>query len=433
MNIIIGAGPAGLSAAFHLKNKNFLILEKEHNTGGLCRSFSLAGSLFDYGGHAFFTNHAYVRELITELCPVPLYMQPRSAWVYSHDTFIPYPFQANLYGLPKAVVSECLLGLIAAASQLHQQPPKHIKEWIDQSFGNGIARHFMLPYNEKIWAHPLEMLMPTWAGDRIVTPDVESIVAGAISRIDYTHYPNAQVTYPEEGGFSNLFEGFVNRIGTEKIVTETEVMSIDLTHKTVITNTKRAYPFQQLISTIPLTELVQKTLQVPDDVKEAAAELKHFSLYLVNLVYNRANLTDKQRVYCASPDMPFHKLVLNSNSSPTLRNKSTFGIQAEISFSSYKPLKKTGLDDQVINALLTMGIITPKDTLIAQEIQTLPLAYPVYTHEWKNARETIFNFYEKHGVFCAGRFGEWLYINSDNAVLRGKVAADKIDGSNSPS
>lgn len=171
---------------------------------------------------------------------------------------------------------------------------------------------------------------------------------------------------------------------------------------------------------------MDKTLQVPDDVKQAAAQLKHFSLYLVNLVYNRSNLTDKQRVYCASPDVPFHKLVLNSNSSPTLRNKPTFGIQAEISFSSYKPLEKPGLDDQVINALLTMGIINPEDKLIANEIQTLPLAYPVYTHEWKNAREVIFNFYEKHGVFCAGRFGEWLYINSDTAVLRGKLAAEKI-------
>lgn len=426
MNIIIGAGPAGLSAAYHLKNKDFVILEKEHSSGGLCRSFALADTIFDYGGHAFFTKDDYVKQLIAELCPVPLHVQPRSAWVYSHDTFVPYPFQANLYGLPPAVVTECLMGLINAATHLHQQPPKNIKEWIDQSFGEGIAKHFMLPYNQKIWAHPLEMLMPTWAGDRIVTPDVQSILTGAISRVDFSHYPNAQVTYPEQGGFSKLFEGFVKRIGQEKIVTQTEVMSIDLSRNSLITNANHELQFQQLISTIPLTELVDKTLQVPDDVKQAAAQLKHFSLYLVNLVYNRSNLTDKQRVYCASPDVPFHKLVLNSNSSPTLRNKPTFGIQAEISFSSYKPLEKPGLDDQVINALLTMGIINPEDKLIANEIQTLPLAYPVYTHEWKNAREVIFNFYEKHGVFCAGRFGEWLYINSDTAVLRGKLAAEKI-------
>lgn len=427
MNIIIGAGPAGLSTAYHLKNKDFLILEKENDTGGLCRSFTLADTQFDYGGHAFFTKHDYVRQLIAELCPVPLYIQPRSAWVYSHDTYIPYPFQANLYGLPSAVVTECLMGLIAAASHLHQQPPKNIEEWIYQSFGDGIAKNFMLPYNQKIWAHPLEMLMPTWAGDRIVTPDVQSIVTGAISRVDFSHYPNAQVTYPEQGGFSNLFEGFVKHVGTEKIVTQTEVMTIDLTRNTLTTSVNREYQFQQLISTIPLTELVNKTLQVPDDVKQAAAQLKHFSLYLVNLVYNRAKITDKQRVYCASPDIPFHKLVLNSNSSPTLRNKSTFGIQAEISFSPYKPLEKLNLIDQVINSLLTMGIITPDDELIAHEIRILPLAYPVYTHEWNNAREIIFNFYEKHGVFCAGRFGEWLYINSDNAVLQGKLAAEKIE------
>lgn len=378
----------------------------------------------------FFTKHDEVRQLIAELCPVPLYVQPRSAWVYSHDTFIPYPFQANLYGLPNEVVTECIMGLVAAAAQKHQQPPQNIKEWIDQSFGEGIAKHFMLPYNQKIWAHPLEMLMPTWAGDRIVTPDVQSIVTGALSRVDFSHYPNAQVTYPEAGGFANLFSGFIKHIGTEKIMPKTEIVSIDLTHQTAITNTKQKYSFQQLISTIPLTELVQKTQQVPDNVKQAAAELKHFSLYLVNLVYGRAKITDKQRIYCASPDVPFHKLVLNSNSSPTLRHRSSFGIQAEISFSPYKSLDKAALTDQVINALLTMGIVTPEDELLASDIRTLPLAYPVYTHEWKNARETIFSFYEKHGVYCAGRFGEWLYINSDNAVLRGKLAAEKIGKEN---
>lgn len=427
MNIIIGAGPAGLSAAYHLKDKDFLILEKEQDTGGLCRSFSMSDTIFDYGGHAFFTKHDYVRQLIAELCPVPLYVQPRSAWVYSHDTFIPYPFQANLYGLPTEVVTECLMGLVSAASHANQHPPANIKEWIDQSFGEGIAKHFMLPYNQKIWAHPLEMLMPTWAGDRIVSPDVQSIVTGALSRVNFSQYPNAQVTYPEEGGFSNLFEGFVSRIGREKIVTQTEITSIDLARNTVTTNTNKEYSFKQLISTIPLTELVQKTQNLPDEVKQAVAELKHFSLYLVNLVYNRSQLTDKQRVYCASPEIPFHKLVLNSNSSPTLRNRKTFGIQAEVSFSPYKPVEEQGLTDQVINALLTMGIVTPDDELIANDIRILPLAYPVYTHEWKNAREVIFNFYEKHGVFCAGRFAEWLYINSDNAVLRGKVAAEKIE------
>lgn len=427
MNIIIGAGPAGLSAAYHLKSKDYLILEKENISGGLCRSFTLADTQFDYGGHAFFTNHEYVKQLIAELCPVPLYVQPRSAWVYSHDTYIPYPFQANLHGLPPEVVTECLMGLFATASQAHQHPPKNIEEWIYQSFGEGIAKNFMLPYNQKIWAHPLDMLMPTWAGDRIVTPDVQSIVTGAISRVDFSHYPNAQVTYPEQGGFSNLFEGFVKHLGTEKIATQTEVMLIDLKRKTLTTSGNSEHQFKHLISTIPLTELVNKTLDIPDDVKQAAAQLKHFSLYLVNLVYNRSKITDKQRVYCASPDIPFHKLVLNSNSSPSLRDKPTFGIQAEISFSPYKSLDIQSLSDQVINALLTMGIITPEDELIAQEIRTLPLAYPVYTHEWKNAREIIFNFYEKHGVFCSGRFGEWLYINSDNAVLRGKLAAEKIE------
>lgn len=426
MNIILGAGPAGLSSAYHLKNKDFIILEKEKETGGLCRSFTLSDAVFDYGGHAFFTKHEYVKQLLKDLCPVPVYKQPRSAWVYSHNTFIPYPFQANLYGLPETVIAECLTGLIKAASQKSDKPPRHIKEWIYQSFGEGIAEHFMMPYNEKIWAHPLEQLMPAWAGDRIVTPDVEAIVKGAVSRVDFSQYPNAEVIYPAEGGFQNLFTGFINHIGSQKIKTETEAMSIDVNKRTLWTATQQIQ-FKGMISTIPLTELVNKTQNVPDEVQQAAAELKHFSLHLVNLVYNRPNLTDKQRIYCADPEIPFHKLVLNSNSSPALRNQAVFGIQAEISFSMHKSVKIQGLEDRVITALLDMGIISPEDELLSQQIKTLPLAYPVYTHEWNNARQVIFNYYERHGIFCAGRFGEWLYINSDNAVLRGKIAAEKLE------
>lgn len=425
MVIILGAGPAGLSAAYHTQS-DYLILEKESTPGGLCRSFELGGATFDLGGHAFFTRHDYVKNLISELSPIPLYQQPRAAWVHSHNTYVPYPFQANLYGLPTQVVKDCLLGLIHAAKTPPKQAPAHMYDWIYQSFGEGIAQHFMLPYNQKIWAHPLDSIVPTWASDRIVAPDIETIVAGALERKDFKHYPNATVTYPSEGGFANLYKGFEQAVDTDNTLQQETVETIDPQKKCIVTASGKTYDYQQLISTIPLTELVKKTINAPSECQLAAEKLRHFSLHLVNLVYDRPNITDKHRIYCASPNIPFHKLVMNSNSSPSLRDRSVFSFQAEISFSAYKPVDAAGLEDRVINALLDMQLISPDDRLIACDTRTLPLAYPVYTNTWEAARKTLFTYYEAQQIYCAGRFGEWLYINSDTAVMRGKLAAEKI-------
>lgn len=118
---IIGAGPAGLPDAYHL-HRDYLILESQDEIGGLCRSFEMAQTTFDLGGHAFFTKHDYVRKLLFELCGNHIFNQPRGAWVYSHGAYVPYPFQANPFGLPPDVVAECLIGLVEALKFRTENP-----------------------------------------------------------------------------------------------------------------------------------------------------------------------------------------------------------------------------------------------------------------------------------------------------------------------
>lgn len=427
MIVVIGAGPAGLSAAHHLRSEH-LVLEREPEPGGLCASFELGGVVFDLGGHAFFTRHDHVRDLVAGVCPTGLHTQPRRAYVHTHGRFVPYPFQAHLHGLPPDVVRECLLGVFEAAASADPDPPRHLADWIVRRFGVGIAQRFLLPYNRKLWGFPLDEISPDWtsgADRRVAAPDVAAIVAGALQDVSFTDVPNAQVGYPKAGGFANLYSGLASGVGDRLV--QAAVESVDLGLQVVTSADGRRFSYDALISTMPLDQLVDRCLDAPACCRQAAAALRHNSLLLVNLVIDRPAITDMQRVYSADPEVPFHKLVLNSNSSPDLRSRPRFGIQAEVSFTPHKPVERKGLERLVLDAVVGMGIVATDDVVVASSVVPVRYAYPVYTHATAQARSHLLSAFAHRGVFCAGRFGEWLYINSDDAVMRGKESAEQAE------
>jgi UDP-galactopyranose mutase len=424
--VIVGAGPAGLSAAFHLAPRtDSILIEREEEAGGLCRSFDLHGVTFDLGGHAFFTKHDDVRVLVEQLCKVGVHRQPRQAWVYSHETLIAYPFQSHLYGLPVDVVRDCLVGLFESTA-VDDAPPENLEDWIVRSFGRGIADHFLTPYNEKLWAFRLSEIAPTWTEQRIVRPDVAAIVAGALSPQEFQDFPNATVSYPSEGGFWGLYEGFVDH-AADRIRYSSPVESIDLAERTVVLEGGERIAYEYLISTMPLDSLVQRARDIEPCCRRAAAALRHNSLHLVNVVVPKERWTERQRIYVADASVPFHKLVFNSNSSPALREQPHFGIQAEVSFSPEKSVDLESLEQRVVTSMVAMGVIRDVRDVLATSRVTLPYAYPVYTRDTAASREHLLSTLQRFGVFCAGRFGEWLYINSDDAVLRGKQRAHEIE------
>jgi protoporphyrinogen oxidase len=423
MIVIIGAGPAGLSAAYHLEG-DYVLLEQGSEVGGLCRSFQVGDCTFDIGGHAFFTRHAHVRELLWSLLDGEVVSQPRSAWVYSHGTYVPYPFQANLHGLPQWVVQECLSGL-DSLRPAGARPPDNLDDWLESSFGIGIAKHFLRPYNEKLWAHPLTEIEPSWTGERLVRLDPDEIVAGALAPRDFRRFPNSEVSYPAQGGFSSFFTAFLPHV-CDRLQLGTTVTRLNLRRRFVETNAGERISFDGLISTIPLTSLVAITDDAPVRSRQAAGLLAHNSLHLVSLAYELDEPTTFQRVYVADPAIPFHKVVMNSNSSPMLRALPHFGVQAEISSSPHKPIRSTDLVADVVAALRRIALVPDGARLVARDVRRIELAYPISTHGLRDARKQILDDLAPYEVHCAGRFGEWRYVNSDDAVNSGLQAARRL-------
>ena len=131
--VIIGAGPAGLSTAYHLNGPSWLILEQHERVGGLCRSIEDQGFTFDYAGHIMFTNSDYVKDVMyPKLLGDNVHWQDREAWVYSKGVYTRYPFQASTYGLPEEVVKDCIMGAVKARYEGdHGKEPQNFKEYIE--------------------------------------------------------------------------------------------------------------------------------------------------------------------------------------------------------------------------------------------------------------------------------------------------------------
>lgn len=414
--LIVGAGPAGLAVAYALQGDT-LILEKEAEVGGLCRSIEHDGGVFDIGGHSFHTPHPHVRELVQELLGDGLFLQRRDARVYSHGTLLPYPFQRHYERIPDPeVVQACEAGLQAAANA-DGPPPANFEEFIVRKFGQGIADHFMLPYNRKLWARDITKISCEWTSERVAAPK------GKEERFDTAGgerkplQADTRVGYPSEGGFVEIFRAFVPRV--PEVELRAAVARIDPVAKRAYTADGRGYAWDFLVATMPLPELVRVVDGTPPEIVALADALDYMSLRVELLHVGHPVDTEIQRIYCADPDVPAHKMAFNHNSSDSLRARDTHGIMCEVSLSEDKPVDVDTIADRQIEFFCDLGLLrTPADVIWRSHVD-VKYAYPVYTHQRPELVRGIKEWLDGYDIHTCGRFGDWEYINSDKCVHKG--------------
>lgn len=414
--LVVGGGPSGLAVAYALQGDT-LLLEKEGTVGGLCRSIHHDGGVFDIGGHSFHTPHPEVHELVDGLLEGGLYEQTRDARVYSHGTLIPYPFQKNFDKLPDSdVVRACQEGLREVAGAPDREP-ENFEEFIIYKFGSGIAKHFMLPYNRKLWARDIKNISCEWTSERVAGPK------GATEKFDTrggTRKPlqsDTKVGYPREGGYEEIYRAFVPHLPAVEVAAE--VVSIDPVGRRALCRDGREFGWDFLVSTMPLPVLVRVVEGTPDRIVELADALEYMSLRVELLLAGRRLETPIQRIYSADPDIPPHKTALNHNSSESLRGRDRHAIMAEVSHSAQKPVDVDAIAPRTVDWLCDLGILdSPEDVIWTGHVDA-KYAYPVYTHERPGQVAAIKAWLAEHDMYTVGRFGEWEYINSDKCVHKG--------------
>ena len=452
--VVLGAGPTGLAAAYHL-GEGSLLLEKSATVGGWCRSIEDGGFTFDCAGHIMFSNDTYVLDLYEKLLGDNVHWQNREAWIYSKDVYTRYPFQGALYGLPPEVLKECLIGAIearfgtvkkeggshlpapgasrnAVAGLISKGPgapsvPKNFEEFIYKVWGAGVAKHFAIPYNRKLWAVPLDEMETSWLGGRVPMPDLEEMIDGALRPVTKPMGPNARFGYPLKGGFQALMNGFLPMLEGE-LELEAEVVAVSPARRTVTLKDGRSFRYDTLVSTMALPKLVAAMEgEVPQSVRAAADGLRHVSVRCVNLGIAREAITDKHWIYYPG-DTVFHRIFVQGNASPHCNPPGGFGLTCEITYSSYKPLPCDGQDlvKRCISDCVKVGIINADDAVLVANQVDMPYAYVVYDHQRAQHIETLRNWVGNSNILLAGRYSEWEYYNSDHAFVAGKKAALQV-------
>ena len=217
--LILGAGLAGLGTAHTLDQAgaDYRVLEAEDRVGGLARSSHRDGFTFDATGHWLHLRDPEVKALVEDLLGDDAVWVARSAWIHTHETFLPYPFQTNTWALPPEVRYECLMGYIEArfgegGRALREGEPKSFREFVLRELGEGIGRHFMFPYNEKLWTVDLDTLSAEWTGRFVPRPSVEQVVRGALGADTAVQGYNARFVYPREGGIQVIPDRLAARL-----------------------------------------------------------------------------------------------------------------------------------------------------------------------------------------------------------------------------
>jgi protoporphyrinogen oxidase len=437
MIAILGAGLAGLTAAHHLRRagrEDVVILEREGRAGGLCRSEHIDGYTFDYTGHYLHFRRPAIRDWVMGLAGDNIHEVTRKAWIYSHGVYTPYPFQANTFGLPTAVVRECLLGFIEAALAARpaaggpeaSDPDQSFEDWILATLGSGIARHFMIPYNTKLWTIPPHEMTTEWMGRFVPRPTIEEVVDGAlIDRRDRPFGYNAHFLYPIAGGIQVLPDAIAP--GAGEIRLSTVVTAIDPEKRELrLRDFDAPLAYETLVTTMPLDALVRMLDPKPDLVRAAGGRLRHNSVLSVNLGVEGRELSPYNWVYFPEPEFCFYRLGFPSNSSPRVAPPGASSVTAEVAFSAARPLDRAATVRQVKADLERIGILRRGDRIGVEAVFEIPCAYVLYDHARRGAVDSIQAYLKSRGILSVGRYGAWEYSSMEDAITGGREAAELI-------
>ncbi|MCC6747595.1 MAG: FAD-dependent oxidoreductase [Deltaproteobacteria bacterium] len=419
--VIVGGGLTGISAALHA-GRPYLLFEREETLGGLARTEERDGFYFDRTGHWLHLRDPGIKALAERVLGPELAEVERKARVYSHGALTLYPFQANLHGLPPEVVYECLLGLFNAQLRRGATEPRNFEQYVLYHFGEGIARHFMVPYNAKLWGvHPRE-ITSAWCSRFVPLPSVEQVLAGALgvgpSELGY----NVRFRYPRKGGIETFTRALVAELDPTRVHLRSRVEAIDPAARTVRVDGETVR-YHALIPSLPLPRLVELLVEPPREVEEAAARLRATSLVYLNVATRRPCPVDYHWVYVPEERFPFYRVGVFSNAMPSMAPPGCASYYVELSTREVGPDPAAMVADAVRALVEVKAIASPDDVLFA-DVRRIDPAYVVFDELYESSVGTIQRYLEGQRIFSRGRYGAWIYNAMEDSLLAGRGAAE---------
>jgi len=417
---ILGAGITGMSAAFHLGQLGSAhrIFERQPRPGGHVITRADQGFRFDVTGHLLHLRDEAMRKLALRWVGDDHVVVQRRSVIWSHGSYTRYPYQANTFGLPPEIAYECLLGFLRAKMNPSPMEPSNFEEFCLTHFGEGFSKHFMIPYNSRLWGvHPRE-ITAAWCSRFVPLPKLEDVVAGAVGLNDRELGYNTAFVYPRLG-IGTLSESMARDL--PQIELERAPSSIDLQGRRIHFADGETVDWKALISTLPLDRLCALVQDLPDSVRLAASRLRCNHLWYLDVALDVPCGQPYHWVYVPEERYPFYRVGCYSHFSAALAPPGKACLYIELADRTEPDLDS--LLPTVAAALVEMRIIERPDQILFARKHRIDYAYVVFDHNYFESVATVQAFLRDHHVLSTGRYGGWNYSSMEDALLFGRDSA----------
>lgn len=426
--VILGAGLAGLSAAYHARGKDFMVIEKSSSAGGLCTTETKNGFSFDQTGHWLHMKDERTKKLFATLFRDDEVVEiVRKTWIFSHSVYTQYPFQSNTYGLPPRIIKECLLGFAEAWKKDDKsRAGENFYEWCQAWFGEGISKHFMIPYNTKIYTvHPREYASH-WCDAYIPKPTLEQVIEGAVTAPDQKDIGyNATFKYPKDGGIGELPKRLFEKCEKEKFLFGVQPVSIDAQKKIIELSNGETIHYKQLISTIPLRDFLRL---FSDDnshlFQKIADRMKIASVSYLNVATKRPLGHDGHWFYIPENKFMPYRIGSFSNIYSELAPEGRGSAYVEYTHQDEMDKSVDEFRAETVKMMQAMKLISSEDDIDFMDYRNIVNGYVIYHNEYFDDMKVVKERLNSVAIKLAGRYANWTYSAMENAIIEGLEAVE---------
>lgn len=414
--LIIGAGISGLTFANYIKD-NYLILEKESEVGGYCRTIKKGDFIWDYAGHFFhFKTDEFKKLFIENIDKNDIIHKDKCTKILYKNSLIDYPFQTNIHQLDKQDFIDCLYDLF---NKTEKENYDNFLDMLYGKFGKSIVEKFLRPYNEKLYACDLQTLDTDAMGRFFPYANIKQIIDNMKKTTDVSY--NNTFLYPKNGAgsFINLL---YSKLDKNRILLNTTITSIDMDRKIAIASNGEEYRFKYLINTSPLNHFLP--LFDNSDFDKLNSELSYNKVLTFNLGFNKkSKFTNEHWIYIPEKDTNYYRIGFYDN----ILDANKLSMYIEIGYDKNATINVNEQLNLTLENLKKHGIID--DTMKLEEYVSI-IMDPAYVHingETDKKIENLKTTLSNNQIYTIGRYGAWTYCSMEDCMLEAKKLAQGLD------
>lgn len=408
-NLIIGGGISGLTLAYYLKD-DYLILEKESEAGGYCRTIKNPEYVWDFAGHFYHFKTDEMKQLFLSLVePDQIITRRKVTKIYYGDQLVDYPFQMNIHQLEKQEFIDCLYDLYFKEEK---ETYDNFLDMLYGKFGKSTVEKFLKPYNEKLYAIDLTKLDTNAMGRFFPYADLDGIVKN-FKQANNASY-NDTFLYLKQGT-QYFIDKLYGQIDSTKVKLNTTVTSIDSVNKTVTTNNNQVIHYENLVNTIPLNKFLTLT---ENDFSSTIDKMSYNKVLVLNLGFDKKSpaYTDEHWIYYPDKSLNFYRIGFYDN----ILGTDKLSVYVEIGYDKDATID---VDEQIkltLEGMKRVGIIDDTISLVDQSVVIMDPAYVHISEETETELDRVKDDLAAKQIHTTGRYGKWTYCSMEDCMVWAK-------------